>query len=200
MAIAQVIQSVLDKWDYARAYEIFKAHSTSTFLISLLENENTFNNIKLRNELEAMIETPPEEVAVKESAESLKIAYDKSPEEVKLLISERIYLFNKMKQTRKEMLEATEEVTRRKHAFEILDLDDKVNDIWEKLHHYEKHGFLPKDEIAVEVVITDRATLKTRWNTLGTYLSKAKRGHKRHASMVAEYEAERKEIERKLAE
>jgi shikimate kinase len=89
-----------------------------------------------------------------------------------------------------------DEEERKLAAFRILDLMDKVQEVWQAKDFLYKHGQVPKfesqgiDQLTVE-------QMARRINTLRTYISKAHKG-KLNAERIPDWEAEMQELQRKI--
>src|SRR5690606_30172966 len=82
---------------------------------------------------------------------------------------------------------------RKQACFQILDLMNDVEKVWEKADFLKKYGKLPNfDNAGVDQLTTNQAA--TRIRTLRTYISKAKKGILKD-ERVPEWEAEIKELE-----
>jgi hypothetical protein len=101
---------------------------------------------------------------------------------------------------------------RRKIAFEILDLDDRLREIYTRIEHYERTGIvLPKPEIIVKNNISgkDAGELIKRQYSVRTYLTRYKKlleesvsliDRDRYLKKLDEYQQEMEEINKKLGQ
>ncbi|MCX6250606.1 MAG: hypothetical protein NTX61_07635 [Bacteroidetes bacterium] len=101
---------------------------------------------------------------------------------------------------------------RRKIAFEILDLDDRLREIYTRINHYERTGvLLPKPEIIVKNNISgkDAGELIKRQYSVRTYLTRYKKlleesdslkDRDRYQKKLDEYQQEIEEINKKLGQ
>jgi hypothetical protein len=101
---------------------------------------------------------------------------------------------------------------RRKTAFEILDLDDRLKEIYSRIEHYERTGLLlPKPEIPAKNNISGKDTggLIKRQYSVRTYLTRYKKlleesvslnDRDRYQKKLDEYQQEIDEINKKLGQ
>jgi len=101
---------------------------------------------------------------------------------------------------------------RRKIAFEILDLDDRLREIYSRIEHYEKTGILlRKSEITVKNNISgkDAGELIKRQYSVRTYLTRYKKlleesdslkDRDRYQKKLDEYQQEIEEINKQLGQ
>ena len=101
---------------------------------------------------------------------------------------------------------------RRKIAFEILDLDDRLREIYSRIEHYENTGILlPKSEITVKNSISgkDAGELIKRQYSVRTYLTRYKKlleesvslvDRDRYQKKLDEYQQEIEDINKKLGQ
>ncbi|MCX6303358.1 MAG: hypothetical protein NT040_00165 [Bacteroidetes bacterium] len=101
---------------------------------------------------------------------------------------------------------------RRKIAFEILDLDDRLREVYTRIEHYEMTGILvPKPEITLKKNISgkDAGELIKRQYSVRTYLTRYKKlleesvsliDRDRYQKKLDEYQQEMEEINKKLGQ
>lgn len=204
MAIVEIKQ-VLQNWDYPTALQLYKQSGGNSFLIGLFEaGENTYNNIKLRSELEDILSddarpAPGPGPTLQSGTDQPPSTSDfnQLPFQEQALISKRLSVFHAAHEQFHKLHHLNEEA-RRKAALQILDDWDEIEDLRRQQENFQETGQLPGEELKVEVNTEDNTTqLIKRRNTLRTYISKAKAG-KKPVKHIPKWEAEILEIERKL--
>ncbi|MDN3688684.1 AAA family ATPase [Cyclobacterium jeungdonense] len=210
----QDIQSLLDDFHYQEALDWFKRNVSGKAFVkeTLSTGEDDFNRLKLKKELNEYLadlkNTPEDPAPVKptlpgesqakerpyqveqgSTAASSPTYSEPTREEWAPLYKEANFLFI-------ELEHETDEDKRKEMAFQILDLMDQVQELWDKADFVKKYGQLPDfDKSGIENL--SEAQMTKRINTLRTYISKAKKG-KLKAEKIPEWEAEKKELENAL--
>lgn len=214
------------QFHYETALVLFREYGNSPFMLKMFERSQTsFNAEKLKefvkellakfDDLAKPIAEPTEVVELQKHIKKLEqpqivspsniselpqyslARYANAPQEVQDLVTEikRNYRIEDSLFATLELLPSDEE--RCKAALQILDLSDRIREIWTLLLHYDTHKVLPiiaKKEDS-KVVLTDIADLIKRKNTLKANISRDKksRPHK-----VKQWEDELQEIEKQI--
>ncbi|MEH0156436.1 hypothetical protein V6R21_19970 [Limibacter armeniacum] len=194
------IHEVLKHWNYERAYQIFREHSTSHFLKELLQNETSFNTKKLQQELQKLSEKAEVAKQVEKSTKEFsKSKFPNAPEEVRQLEQQKNELFaivsaNKM---RLDLVPEGEQLN--EAITELMGIWEKIYACWDQLDHYREHGKLPDparqpERIEIDTEKIDRAQLQKRLSNVRTYISRTNKKLEK-----AETDSDRqKELEEKL--
>lgn len=214
------LQRILSNWSYSEGLEWYKAHVQGKFFLKELfsKSDDAYNAQKLRSSLNDIFRELPDEYQApkketpkptgekpllklpKASIEALKIPKvvedaALSPEEMQL-DEEWKPLYREAMYRRQSLTEEMSDAERKEIAFEVLNLMDEVQKIWEKKDFLRKHGSLPEfenpglDGLSLQQMMTRR-------NTLRSYLSKAKKGQLK-SDKIPEWEAEIQELERRI--
>ena len=139
----------------------------------------------------------PDYPAVKPSDGRPLVDYHNAPQEVKLIISERIAAFNRAKLLFENLWEDGDPEEEKQKALEILKLRTLVDEYWDKLNYYAQHKVLPP-EVEDPHAGWSEGQLKDKQRNLRTYITHAKAG-RRNADKLEEWELELQMIERRLA-
>jgi hypothetical protein len=217
----QELQAILNEWDYDQGLKWFRAHVEGKFFLKELfgKGNDPYNSQKLRQELTQILDQLTEASAV-----DLPKANPKKTEELPLLKLPREViqeikpgkvvekasmspqeweldqewkpLYRQAMYRRSQLNEDMSEEQRKEIAYEVLDLMDQVQEIWQKKDFLRKYGQLPEyKNPGLEGM--DILALSTRKRTLRTYLSKAAKGILKK-DRIPEWEAEIQEIERRM--
>lgn len=213
------LQRILGNWDYEAGLAWFKNHVQGKFFLKELfsKSKDAYNQQKLRQELHEVLQQLPDEhpqvlpaakqktpdqkpllqlpKEVREELNPVKVVEQaaSSPEEYQL-DEEWKPLYKQAMYRRAQLREEMSEDERKENAFEVLNLMDQVQEIWEKKDFLKKYGHLPEfGNNGVEELTTVQRL--TRIRTIRTYISKAKKG-KLNAERIPEWEAEIIELER----
>jgi len=206
------LQSIIDNFSYDKGLEWFKTHVKGKFFIKdmLSKGPDAYNELKLRKELNKALEALPVEKVISFSHKKEPKHIEEPPKKQKTVVLEHVpasreemLLDEQWKPLFKEahyyhsQLEHIEDVEKRKaQAFKILDLMDRVEDLWSQNNFLKVHGQLPNyenpgvDDLSPEQMFT-------RIRTIRSYISKAKKG-KLNAAKIPEWETEMAELERRL--
>jgi len=143
-------------------------------------------------------------------------AEEKKPVQIPAIVIEEIRKDQKMIYKMLDALHASlpfrDKMERCRIAFEILDLDDRLKEIYDRIDHYEKTGvLLRKPEITVKNSISgkDAGELIKRQYSVRTYLTRYKKlleeseslkDRDRYQKKLEEYQQEMDEINKKLGQ
>lgn len=215
------LQAILSNWDYEAGLQWFKEHVQGKFFLKELfaKGKDPYNDQKLRQELhEILSQMPDEHPAVLPAAKS-KIPDEKpllslpreviqdikpvkvvehaaaTPEEYQL-DQEWKPLFKEAMYRRSQLREEMSDEERKEISFEVLNLMDQVQEIWQKKDFLRKYGQMPDFEDKGMDAMTPLQMI-TRIRTLRTYISKANKG-KLKAENIPGWEAEIQELERRV--
>lgn len=172
----QQVSGILKNFRYADALRFYKSQfPNKKFTIEQLEaGEDLFNSEKLKSLLEEFYSTIPEiilesqepsnEAQVQTKTETIS---DESEKDWKDPYKKAAFLFARIK-----LLKTDEE--RKNSAFQILELMDEVERIFEAIDFKKAHGKLPDYDYKGYSDLTDFQK-SVRINTLKTYISKERK-------------------------
>lgn len=199
------IAHVLENWDYQRGLKVLEKYGDNAALLGLLRGglgtkSSSFFESKLKRELtrlsEAMTATPTATPAAHSPVQEAEPApvqtrpaperpyareFEQYPASVQTLIKEKNQRVREMDFLRGQLeLLAPEE--RKTAAFRILELDDEIDEHWEKIKYYDEHQRLPEEAAQMDEVAEVLAGIVTIADTFRqeanykSYVTKAKKG------------------------
>lgn len=193
MAMRLELQYVLDNWSYEQGLKMLAKYGDNPALLKLLKSgESTFFTMKLQRELSRLLDeapdTPLREAAPGTSqilppAQESPYAYefDRYPASVQELIREKNKRVKEM-DFLKGQLELLTVPDRKDAAFRILDLDEEIDQNWEKIRYYEANNKLPAERQVDDDVAATLAGIATiedvfrQEKNYQTYVTRAKKG------------------------
>lgn len=203
------LQLILDRWEYDKAVEWFCKHVPGRFFVKemLKSGEDSYNTLKLKSELNQLLQELQEETLPEANSPipqksipeppNPKVV-NQAPESMQELHIDQewkpIYKTANFKHSQITINQTDEE--RKAIAFEILDMMDEVEQLWEKKRFVKQYGVMPDYQFQGLESMTELELSKRR-NTLRTYISKAKKGTLK-AEKIPGWESEIAEIERRM--
>jgi hypothetical protein len=167
----EIIHDWLGSPLYWRGVEIYNLYGESPFLKKLFSStEDDYNREKLATALQEIAdrEVEQEEEVVTRMPEILRLKLD----EGKTLMDERAALKERL---RVYYHDNKPEALCKDVAFSILNINDKLNEIFDEERFYKSTGFLPERAVYEGDTI---AELYKRRNNLRTYISRSKNERK----------------------
>lgn len=222
MAIVDIQIWLSGKHDYSTGLQLINRYSNNRVLKMMLDRgETSFNREKMIEELTALNRSEEANYNNRPQPEERKILGDaewlRAPAEVREWKKRATELFKENGRKHARLCHLVSEAKRvhgndinainnylKEHhagsiANEILDMDDEIASLFEKIDYWREFGNLPKEQNTVTIDETDKAELIRQRNNLRSNLSKARR-KQNNASAISALEKQIILIQRRIDE
>ncbi|AWW31842.1 hypothetical protein DN752_17835 [Echinicola strongylocentroti] len=219
------LRQIIKDFDYSTGLKWFNDHVEGKFFVKemLSSGEDDFNRARLKKELHQVLDqlessaptslhkpvpersrrkptgrdtTPPQATITPAVTVKVTERAAQSPEELELK-EKWLPLYSKASMVFGQLDLIEDDGKRKQACFEVLDLMDRVSEVWQEADFVKVHGKKPEyidqgmDDMTPE-------QMSKRIRTLRTYISKAKKG-KLKKENIPTWEAEKAELERRVS-
>lgn len=172
----QILRWLKGKQPYNEGYQLLKQHGTNQTIIKLLEGQETIAKQKiLLRAIQDLVKALPMPTA-KEETKVLQHISSKTIDST----TKASEALNELKSKAKEVLKERDQIHARlkfyksieergQAAHKLLDLDDEIDALYDKIRQVEKTGTAPEEELPF-VPITDPSKWEHRYQTCGRYV------------------------------
>lgn len=196
MALIKQVKAVLKAFDFDLATQIIVNHSENRVLIGLLQKgDSPANRLLARNELSHLLTTigtaPTNGQGVAPVAE--RTANDPLSD----IKAERNEIIKKMDRLHESLFHEDNKEEHRLIALQILDLNDRYIECWEKIDYHKQHGRLPPEPESAPVEIEDPVLLLKREKQIMPRISQLKKQPDK-VTQLKKYQEELESVRAKL--